>query len=67
MYLMQVREKARAEIAREMQKVADRVTAGSARDYAEYRQMVGRIQGMKDGLTVVDEVFNKLLDEGDAE
>ncbi len=67
MQIMELRDRARTEIAREMHKVADRVTSGSAKDYAEYRQMVGRIQGMRDGLAVIDGVFNKLLDEGDEE
>ena len=48
-----------------MRKVSDEVTAGRAGDFAEYRRYCGRLQGLKDALELTDDVFNRLLDEGD--
>lgn len=65
MYLMQVREQLKASIVAQMRKISDELSSGRAADYPDYKRAVGRIQGLKDGMDVVDEVFKKLLDEGD--
>ena len=65
MHLLSVRDQIKHKIVGEMQSLADRMTSGSAHDYAAYRQLCGRMQGLKDGLECVDAVFNKLLNEGE--
>jgi hypothetical protein len=44
-------------------KLSARIAGGSAGDFAEYKNMTGRIKGLSDAIDVVNEVFNKLLDE----
>lgn len=64
--MVQVREALRAEIAAQMQNTADKMSGGRPRDYAEYRESVGRIAGGKDALDAVDEVFRRFfVDEED--
>lgn len=65
--MVDIRHTLRAEIAEQMQGTADKLAAGTCKDYAEYRQAVGRIAGGRDALDAVDAVFHKLVsdDEGD--
>lgn len=67
MFVVKVHEMVRAEIAKRMQSISGRICAGRPADFAEYRQLVGRLQGCEDALQVLDEVFAKLHndEEGD--
>ena len=65
MHTIQIREKIKADIVGKMRSLSDKMSAGRAVDYAGYRQLVGQVQGLKDALESVDEVFKNLLDEQD--
>ena len=65
MRTLELRDVLRAAIALKMRKVADELSSGRAADFSEYKRGVGRIQGLRDGLDAVDEVFKQLLDEQD--
>lgn len=65
MQLLQVRDAIKASIVDKMRQRADALSAGRATDFADYKQGVGRIQGLKDAFECVDGVFNKLLDAED--
>lgn len=65
MMMFEVQEALRGAIAAQMHKISDGLSSGRAADYAEYKQGVGRLQGLRDGLDAVDVVFNKLMNEGD--
>ena len=56
----------RDEIGKEMRKLADRMAAGRAVDFAEYRQQVGRVQGLGDALEKIDGVFQKMYDDDES-
>lgn len=62
-----VRDMLKKSMATQMRKISDDLSSGRAADYAEYKRVVGRIQGLKDGIEAVDEVFRKLDNEGDAD
>lgn len=62
MHFVQMREKLRADIVVKMREISDRLSSGSVPDFATYRQLVGRIQGHKDALDLVDAFFDKLVD-----
>ena len=63
MQIHQIRNALREGIAAQMRGTADRLAAGRVSDYAEYRQVVGRIAGMKESIDIVEQVFNELLNE----
>ena len=65
MILMAVRNALRADLVAQMRKVSDELSSGRAADYAEYKRLVGIIQGLKKALDAVDDQFNKLTDEGE--
>lgn len=66
MQMMQIHTLAREEIAKEMQAISARLSAGRAADFAEYKQQVGRIQGCGDALEALDRVFQRFYnDEGE--
>ena len=65
MHMLQIRDTLKGAIVAQMRKISDELSSGRAADYPDYKRAVGRIQGLKDGLDAVDEVFKKLLDEGD--
>ena len=65
MVLMAVRNAVRGDIVAQMRKVSDELSSGRAADYAEYKRLVGIIQGLKKALDAVDDQFNKLTDEGE--
>ena len=65
MQLMQLRNTIKEEIAKEMQSLSSRLSSGRAADYAEYRQQVGRIQGLADAIGATDRVFKKFLNDGE--
>jgi hypothetical protein len=67
MRLDQLRHILRDEIAKEMQKTAEKLTAGRPADYAEYKQGVGRLQGHRDAMDCVEAYFEKLLDNDEGE
>ena len=60
-----LRDRLKHTIAQKMTDTVRRVSGGQARDFAEYKSITGRIQGLNDALGVVDEEFKKLLNEGD--
>ena len=62
MRLMQVRDSVKCELAEKMRQRSDALSAGRATDFADYKQTVGRIQGLRDAMDVVDAVFNRLND-----
>jgi hypothetical protein len=63
MQLMQLRNTIKEEIAKEMTAISSRLSAGRAADYAEYRQQVGRIQGLADAIGATDKVCKKFLND----
>jgi hypothetical protein len=65
MVLMAVRSALRDNIIAQMRKVSDELSSGRAADYAEYKRLVGIIQGLKKALDAIDDQFNKILDEGE--
>lgn len=66
MQLMQIREALKDRIAVQMMKISGELSSGRAADFSEYKRLVGRVQGLRDGIEAIDAVFNKLLDdEGD--
>ena len=65
MQLMQLRNTIKEEIAKEMQSLSSRLSSGRAADYAEYRQQVGRIQGLADAADATDRAFKKFLNDGE--
>lgn len=67
MQLMQIKEAICAEIVKEMRSESDRLSAGRAADYAQYRQGVGAIRAGQSALDAVDRVFHKLMNDGDDE
>lgn len=67
MQLMQIKEAICAEIVKEMRSESDRLSAGRATDYAQYRQGVGAIRMGQNALDAVDRVFHKLMNDGDEE
>lgn len=64
--MYELRDKLKGEIVARMRKISDELSSGRAADYPEYKRGVGRIQGLKDGLDAVDDVFRKFDDEGDS-
>jgi len=46
----------RDKIMKEIQIHADDIAAGNAKDYSEYRWLVGFIAGMRQALAVLDEI-----------
>ena len=65
MQLMQIKEAICAEIVKEMRSESDRLSAGRAADYAQYRQGVGAIRAGQNALDAVDRVFHKLMNDND--
>ena len=65
MQLFKLRDMLREEFAKEMVSISDRLTSGRAADFAEYKQQVGRIQGLRDGIDTLNAVFKKMLNEQD--
>lgn len=65
MIMFEVREALRGQIAAQMRKISDELASGRAADFSEYKRLVGRLQGLRDGLDAIDAVFNKLSNEGD--
>ncbi len=65
MILMDVRKALRDDIAAQMRKISDELSSGRAADYAEYKRLVGIIQGLKRALDAVDDRFNRMIDEGE--
>ena len=65
MQVLQIRDAIKASLADKMRQRADALSAGRAVDFADYKQSVGRIQGLRDALDSVDAVFNKFLDSED--
>lgn len=61
MKIMDIRDALHKEMAHQMKMTADRLTAGSASDYAGYKSLVGRLAGHRDGIAAVDHVFKKLI------
>lgn len=57
----------REKIVEQMRGVSDKIASGTCKDFAEYRQAVGRIAGGRDALDAVDAVFHKLLDEDEGD
>lgn len=46
-------------------RVRNEVAGGSARDFAEYRHMCGRVRGLIDAVDIMNDVFKELNDDGD--
>jgi hypothetical protein len=67
MQLTQIRAVLREAIAKEMASISSRLSAGRAADYAEYRQQVGRIQGLADAIEATDKVFEKFFNDDEGE
>lgn len=65
MQIMDIRDRLRRGISERMGKISDDTVRGSAGDFAEYRRLCGRHQGLRDALEVVDAVFKKLIDDQD--
>ena len=65
MKILNLRDNIKADIVGTMQALSDKLSAGRVTDYAGYRLVVGQIQGLKEALDSVDEVFKTLLDEQD--
>tara|TARA_R110000868_G_scaffold131686_1_gene341811 strand:+ start:370 stop:576 length:207 start_codon:yes stop_codon:yes gene_type:complete len=63
--MQDLRERLRHSLAQKMTDTVRRVSGGQARDFAEYKSVTGRIQGLNDALSLIDDEFKKLLDEGD--
>ena len=67
MQMMDVRDRLKKNIALAMQAMGDSLTSGHAVDFAGYKERVGRLRGLRDGMDIIDQVFNKILDEGEDE
>lgn len=65
--MLQLRDLLRERIAISMQNTANKLSSGRAPDYAQYRQMVGRIEGNRDALDEINKVFVEFLNEGENE
>lgn len=65
MRVLQIRESLLAGMVEQMQALQNRISAGQAIDFASYKQQVGRIQGLKDAVDVVNDTFRALLNEED--
>lgn len=63
--MMGLRDALREKFDYEISAAVKRVSGGQAKDYAEYKQVCGRVQGLAKAYDLVDEVFKNLLDEGD--
>lgn len=63
MQLLSVRDAIKSQLVEKMRQRSDALSSGRASDFADYKQNVGRIQGLRDAFDAVDEVFNRLLDE----
>jgi|GEM_PF-6068323 len=66
MKIFEIRDALHKELAHQMKMTADRLTAGTAGDFAGYKQLVGRLAGHRDGIAAVDAVFHKLLTDEEA-
>jgi hypothetical protein len=62
--MVQIREALRDDIVAEMRKVSDALSSGRAADFADYKRMVGTVQGLSKALEQIDARFNKLFDDG---
>jgi len=67
MQMMDIRDRLCKNLAVAMKVHADNLSAGRAGDFSQYQRTVGNIKGLRDAIDVIDQVFNKLLDEGDPE
>ena len=65
MQMMDIRDRLRKNLALAMKAHADNLSAGRATDFSQYRYVVGNIKGLRDAIDVVDQVFEKLVDEYD--
>lgn len=63
MQLLSVRDAIKSQLVEKMRQRSDALSSGRAADFADYKQTVGRIQGLRDAFDAVDDVFNRLLDE----
>lgn len=63
MRLDQLHSLLQAEIAEQMINTANKNNAGMARDYAQYRENVGRIAGGGDAIDAINRVFKKFYDD----
>jgi len=65
MQMMDIRDRLRKNLALAMKAHADNLSAGRAADFSQYQRVVGNIKGLRDAIDVVDQVFEKLVDEDD--
>lgn len=65
MQIVDIHNSITCRISEQMVRVSDELSSGRAADHAEYKRMVGMLQGMRKALDSVDMVFNKMLDEHD--
>ena len=63
MRILDIRDALRNEIAIQMQGISNKLSSGVAGDYSTYKQLVGRIQGLRDSLEAVDKVFKHFLED----
>lgn len=61
--MMALRDAIRAKLDQRMMDNMRTIGSGQAKDYAEYKSKTGRIQGLNDAKSVVDEMFTALLNE----
>lgn len=65
MQMMDIRDRLRKNLALAMKAHADNLSAGRPSTFEQYQRIVGNIKGLRDAIDVVDQVFEKILDEGD--
>jgi hypothetical protein len=65
--LVQVRERLKTEVVKEMQTISNKLSAGRAMSFDHYQKMVGMIAGGQMALDKIDEAFKGLFNEGDDE
>ena len=63
MQLMDIRDRLKKNLAVAMQALSDQLSAGRPVDYPAYTKLVGRIKGLRDAMDVIDQTFNKIIDE----
>lgn len=67
MKIVDIRDRLRKNLAIAMRVHADNLSSGRAGDFPQYQRIVGNIKGLRDAIDIVEQTFDKILNEGDSD